>query len=86
MKYLLNVVETYRVDTVDEALEMRDEMSVNGVYELQSFRYTTKYDKKHDEEYQVVKVKKSVNSEKEPTRKVEINYEYKNKQNDIQER
>ena len=76
MKYLLNVVETYRVDTVDEALEMRDEMSVNGVYKLQSFQYTTKYDKKHDEEYQVVKVKKSVNSEKEPTRKVEINYEY----------
>ena len=76
MRYLLNVVENYRVDTVDEALEMRDEMSVNGVYELQSFHYTTKYDKKHDEEYQVVKVKKSVNSEKEPTRKVEINYEY----------
>ena len=38
MKYLLNVVETYRVDTVDEALEMRDEMSVNGVYELRSFQ------------------------------------------------
>lgn len=25
MKYLLNVVETYRVDTVEEALAMRDE-------------------------------------------------------------
>lgn len=76
MKYLLNVVETYRVDTVDEALEMRDQMSVNGVYELQSFQYTTKYDKKHDEEYQVVKVKKMVNEEKNPTRGVSIKYEY----------
>lgn len=76
MKYLLNVVETYRVDTVDEALEMRDEMSVNGVYELQSFQYTTKYDKKHDEEYQIVKVKKMVNEEKNPTRGVSIKYEY----------
>lgn len=76
MKYLLNVVETYRVDTVDEALAMRDEMSVNGVYELQSFQYTTKYDKKHDEEYQLVKVKKMVNAEKEPTRGVTLNYEY----------
>jgi hypothetical protein len=34
MKYLLNVVETYRVDTVEEALAMRDEMNENPMYEL----------------------------------------------------
>jgi hypothetical protein len=37
MKYLLNVVETYRVDTVEEALAMRDEMASATEYELQSF-------------------------------------------------
>ena len=32
MKYLLNVVETYRVDTVEEALAMRDEMAAANDY------------------------------------------------------
>ena len=76
MKSLLNVVETWRVDTVEEALAMRDEMNQAMEYELQSFAYTTKMDKKTEEEYQVVKVKKIVNSEKEPTSQVRINYEY----------
>ena len=34
-RYLLNVVETYRVPTVAEALEMRDEMNAAAEYELQ---------------------------------------------------
>lgn len=76
MKYLLNVVETYRVDTVDEALTMRDEMAAASEYELQSFQYTTKFNKKTEEEYQVVKAKKIINSEKEPTCGVRVNYEY----------
>jgi hypothetical protein len=76
MKYLLNVVETYRVDTVDEALAMRDEMAAASEYELQSFQYTTKFNKKTEEEYQVVKAKKIINSEKEPTCGVRVNYEY----------
>ena len=76
MKYLLNVVETYRVDTVDEALAMRDEMATASEYELQSFQYTTKFNKKTEEEYQVVKAKKIINSEKEPTCGVRVNYEY----------
>ena len=37
MKYLLNVVETYRVDSVNEALEMRDEANDQSEYELESF-------------------------------------------------
>ena len=76
MKYLLDVVETYRVDTVDEALAMRDEMAAASEYELQSFQYTTKFNKKTEEEYQVVKAKKIINSEKEPTCGVRVNYEY----------
>ena len=76
MKYLLNVVETYRVDTVDEALAMRDEMAAASEYELQTFQYTTKFNKKTEEEYQVVKAKKIINSEKEPTCGVRVNYEY----------
>ena len=76
MKYLLNVVETYRVDTVDEALAMREEMANASEYELQSFQYTTKFDKKNEDEYQVVKAKKVINSEKEPACGVKVRYEY----------
>lgn len=76
MKYLLNVVETYRVDTVEEALTMRDEMAAANEYELQSFQYTTKFNKKTEEEYQVVKAKKVINSEKEPNSGVMVRYEY----------
>lgn len=76
MKSLLNVVETYRVDTVEEALAMRDEMNEAMEYELQSFSYTTKLNKKTEEEYQVVKVKKIINQEKEPTSQVRVIYEY----------
>lgn len=76
MKYLLSVVETYRVDTVEEALAMRDEMASATEYELQSFQYTTKINKKTEEEYQIVKAKKNVNPEKEPMCGVKIYYAY----------
>lgn len=75
MKYLLNVVETYRVDTVDEALDMRDQMSADPMYELNSFSYTTKFNKKTEEEYQVVKVKKTINAEKDPNSTTRIVYQ-----------
>lgn len=75
-RYLLNVIETYKVDTVNEALEMRDEMNSAVEYELQSFAYTTKFNKKTEEEYQVVKVKKVINSEKDPVSGVQVKYEY----------
>ena len=76
MEYLLNVVETYRVPTVNEALEMRDRMNAASEYELQSFQYTTKFNKKTEEEYQIVKVKKIINSEKDPVSGVQVKYEY----------
>lgn len=76
MKYLLNVTETYRVDTVAEALDMRDEANNQSEYELESFSYTTKYNKKTEEEYQVVKMKKKINAEKEPEALVNVSYTF----------
>ena len=76
MKYLLNVVETYRVDTVNEALKMRDEANEQSEYELESFQYTTKFNKKTEEEYQIVKMKKKINIEKEPASIVNIAYTF----------
>lgn len=76
MKHLLNVVETYRVDTVEEALAMRDEMAAAHEYELQSFQYITKFNKKTEEEYQIVKAKKIINNEKDPTSGVMVHYEF----------
>ena len=75
-RWLLNVTENYRVDTVNEALEMRDEFNDKPEYDLQSFKYTTKYNKKTDEEYQVVSVKKVINTEKDPVSGVQVKYEY----------
>lgn len=76
MKYLLSVVETYRVDSVNEALEMRDEANDQSEYELESFQYTTKFNKKTEEEYQIVKMKKKINVEKEPASIVNIAYTF----------
>lgn len=75
MRYLLNVVETYRVPTVQEALAMREEFSHCPEYEMNSFSYTTKIDKKMDEEYQIVKVKKTVQPEKNATTEVNLIYD-----------
>lgn len=75
-RYLLTVNEAYRVPTVAEALEMREEMSHATEYELQTFTYTTKFDKKTEEEYQIVKVKKVINTEKDPISGVQVKYEY----------
>lgn len=66
MRYLLNDVVAYRVETVEEALLMRDEAHNADEYDLNTFTYTTKYDKKADEEYQVVKIKRIFNAEKNP--------------------
>ena len=75
MKHWINVVETIRVDTVDEALALCDEMSESGVYELETFQYTEKFDKKTEEDYVVVKVKKVINKEKEPVNSARVTIE-----------
>lgn len=78
MRYLLNVVNTYRVPTVDDALALREELQEMPGCELINFQYTTKYIKSKGEildEYQVVKAKLQFNEEKEPAQEVESSYE-----------
>lgn len=74
-RYLIKTTETWRTDTVADALVMRDEMSADLNYDLNEFKYTEKYDKKNDEEYVVVTVKKSITTEKEPKANVRVVYE-----------
>lgn len=74
-RYLIKTTETWRTETVADALAMRDEMSADLNYDLNEFKYTEKYDKKNDEEYVVVTVKKSITTEKEPKANVRIVYE-----------
>ena len=64
-KFLLNVVETYRVPSINDVEALHEEFKKDHRYELASFSYTAKYDKKADLEYHVVKAKKVFNSEKE---------------------
>ena len=78
MRYLLNVVNTYRVPTVEDALALRDELQETPGCELVSFQYATKYIKSKGEileEYQVVKAKLQFNEEKDPEQTVVPNYE-----------
>jgi len=72
--YLLNVTETYKVDTVDEALAMQDEFDADENYDLVQFSYTTKVNKKTDEEYQIVKAKKVFQTEKELHAPINVEY------------
>lgn len=74
-RYLIKTTETWRVDTVADALAMREEMSSDLNYDLNEFKYTEKYDKKSDEEYVLVTVKKSITTEKEPKAIVRVVYE-----------
>ena len=68
-KYLLSTTLSYRVETVEDALALRDELQESEYGELTSFSYTTKYEKSKGEiigEYQIVKAKIEFNSAKEP--------------------
>ena len=74
-KFLLNVVETYRVPSVNDVERLHEEFKKDTRYELASFAYTSKYDKKADLEYQVVKAKKVFNTEKELLNKNDVYYD-----------
>lgn len=75
MTYLINAVNTYRVPTVEDALELREVLSNLKYCELESFSYTTKYNKKAEEEYQVVKAKLVFNDVKEPDSTITATYD-----------
>lgn len=74
-KHLISYNVVYRVPTVDDVLELREELSNLPNGKLESFSYTEKYIKEKGqvvEEYQLVKAKIVVNNEKEPESKADI--------------
>jgi hypothetical protein len=78
MKYLINAVETYRVDTVEEAEQLHETLKNDSHFSLTAFGYKTKVKKEKGdivEEWQLVTVKKEFNDEKEPVSSVHLNYE-----------
>lgn len=74
-KFLINDVTTYRVATVADVETLHEELLADTHFDLVAFSYTTKYNKKTDEEYQVVKAKKVFNEEKDPDRHIKLTYE-----------
>jgi len=78
MKILINSVDTYRVNTVEEVEQLHEELKQNPAFTLASFSYKTKYIKEKGdivEEYQLVQVKKIFTDEKDPESDVSIIYE-----------
>ena len=74
-KYLVSYNVIYRVPSVDDVLELREELSNLSNGKLESFSYTEKYIKEKGqvvEEYQLVKAKIVVNNEKEPESTADI--------------
>ena len=68
MTYLIKATNQYRVPSVQDALELRKELSAMPG-ELISFKYVTKYVKQKNEivdEYQVVTATLQFTNEKEP--------------------
>lgn len=78
MKYLINAVDTYRVNTVSEVEQLHEELRNDTSFELVSFSYKTKQIKSKGEvveEYQVVQAKKVFTDEKYPTEEISVYYE-----------
>ena len=76
-EYLINTTEVYRVDTEKEAAELINNAKQNREYDLAKYSSTKKERKQKgeiiDEWYQVT-LCKAFTEEKEPDRKVHINY------------
>ena len=76
-KYLLKTVETYRVDTEEEADALIDEAKKDSVYALEKFssQYKTRKSKGEviDDYYKVI-LTKSFTSDKEPDEQCSITY------------
>lgn len=78
MRYLLKVVDTYRVGTVEEVEQLHEELLDNPNFTLTAYSYKTKYIKAKGEiieEYQVVTATKVFNDEKDADSSVNIIYE-----------
>lgn len=75
--YLINTVNTYRVATEQEALNLREELNNLPYGELNTFSYTIKEVKQKGEvidSYYIVKAKLIFNTEKDPESTVKVEY------------
>ena len=78
-KYLVSYNVVYRVPTIKDVLQLREELSNLRHGRLESFSYSEKTIKEKGEiveEYQQVKAKIVVNNEKEPESLVDLFLEY----------
>ena len=78
MEFLLKVINTYRVSTEHEALELREKIRKESNGELTAFSYTVKEVKQKGEvidTYIVCKATIEFNKEKEAERHVQVTYE-----------
>ena len=78
MAYLINSVDTYRVNTVEEVEQLHEELKSDNRFTLASFSYKTKFVKAKGEiidEYQLVSAKKIFDDEKNPENNITIEYE-----------
>lgn len=76
--YLLKVEHVYRVPTVQDVLQLREDLENAKYGELTSFSYSTKEVKEKGQvvdEYQLVKAKIKFTEEKEPLDIIEPSYE-----------
>lgn len=78
MRYLLKVVDTYRVDNLEEVDALHEELLADKAFELVAFSYTHKEIKSKGEvidEYEVVKATKVFTEEKYPDTQYDVHYE-----------
>lgn len=77
MKYLINTVDTYRVQTVEDVEILHEDLKNNPHFVLAAFSYKTKQVKQKGDvvdEYQLVTAKKIFNDEKEPDTAIGFDY------------
>ena len=78
MKYLVQSIDTYRVDTVAEVEQLHEDLLKDNTFSLTNFSYKTKCIKAKGEvieEYQLVRATKSFTDEHDPAQQVTIVYE-----------
>ena len=78
MRYLVSVVNTIRVETVEEVERLHTELKEDPRFTLKKFEYQHKETKQKGaviDEYELVKATLLFNNEKEPDAEVNINYE-----------
>ena len=74
-RFLISVVETIRVNNVEEVEQLHTELKEDNRFDLKKFEYTHKEVKSKGEiidEYELVKATLVFNSEKEPTNEVTL--------------